>query len=693
MGAGHMDLQRIKDGLQRLEQGLLDGAAEAFQQVLNADPLHAPAWHLLGLVAYQRGEYAQAVEKIERAIAIDNSQAVFWNNSGAALQALQSWEEALHHFEKAIALRHNYADALANLGHLHAQRERAVEAEKWLRRCLRYAPQHFDGLRHLAKLLSQQRKFQEAADLYSRALDVRPDDINLRDEVGNFCLAQKRGAEAVEHYQHVLAVQPSRAYTRFNLSGALAEQELWDESRAHLNLACELPDAQSEWRLRLLTICPSTFPSVDALEGYRNALDAELDRQIDTARPMEAEALRQVGYFPPFALAFQGRENRQLKEKFAALTRKLLATEPHSPPCRKGKPRVGIVVTRGHEGNFLRNFGGILQRLNPDLFDVVLIGSRWSARKLQRDVAREQMEVVGIPDDIPGACDTIRAAACDVLYYWEIGSDALNYLLPFHRLAPIQCTSWSTQVTSGMHEVDYYLSSELIEAPGSERYYTERLWKFAGLLTCQGRVPTPPPTSKAHFGLDGYNVYHCPQTILKLHPEQDALFAAVLRKDPRGVLTLVVGRKPRPAEVLRERMRRSMPDVFDRIRFIPWQAQEDFYGLISIADAVLDTQHFNSTSSSYDMWSLNQPLITLPGQFHLGRYTLGCYRKMEMLDFVATDVEHYAELSYRLSNDREWREVIMAKLAECAPVLFGELQAVREFEDFFCTKIAELRLC
>ena len=42
--------------IQRHQSGLLDEAAEAYRRVLATQPDHADALHLLGVIAYQRGE-------------------------------------------------------------------------------------------------------------------------------------------------------------------------------------------------------------------------------------------------------------------------------------------------------------------------------------------------------------------------------------------------------------------------------------------------------------------------------------------------------------------------------------------------------------------------------------------------------------------------------------------------------------
>ena len=51
------------------------------------------------------------------------------------------------------------------------------------------------------------------------------------------------------------------------------------------------------------------------------------------------------------------------------------------------------------------------------------------------------------------------------------------------RLAPIQCCTWGHPATSGLKNIDYFFSSELMENKNSKKYYTEKLIKLPGLGT------------------------------------------------------------------------------------------------------------------------------------------------------------------------------------------------------------------
>jgi protein O-GlcNAc transferase len=276
----------------------------------------------------------------------------------------------------------------------------------------------------------------------------------------------------------------------------------------------------------------------------------------------------------------------------------------------------------------------------------------------------------------------VEQARCDLLYFWEVGSDALNYLLPFYRLAPLQVTSWGTQVTSGVAEIDYYLASALAEQPEADAFYTESLWRLPGLLTYQRRIAPPPPSTKSYFGIDeAQRMYLFPQTVLKLHPEQDALFGELLRADPHGVLFLKSGKHARSLEVIQARLLRTLPDVYDRIRFVPWQTMVDHHRLVAVADVVLDPLYFGAGSSSYDMWSMNQPLISIPGTFHIGRYSQACYRQMGWMDLVAKSPAEYVALATRVAQDSDYRREACRQLEARTPELFERADSVRELQE------------
>ena len=59
----------------------------------------------------------------------------------------------------------------------------------------------------------------------------------------------------------------------------------------------------------------------------------------------------------------------------------------------------------------------------------------------------------------------------DILFYPEIGLSLQLYYLSFLRLAKVQITSWGHPETTGNPSIDYFLTSNLIEAEGSQKIF------------------------------------------------------------------------------------------------------------------------------------------------------------------------------------------------------------------------------
>ena len=137
--------------------------------------------------------------------------------------------------------------------------------------------------------------------------------------------------------------------------------------------------------------------------------------------------LAEAGVVPTFALSCLGRNQRGLKEKYAALYEPYFRDQP--PPTGSGnrdRPRIGILVSRRHEGLFTRCAGGLFARLNRERFELVILASQASIAPLQKLLPHDGLRYVAYRDALPDAIRQIRDAACDLIYYWEVGSDPLS---------------------------------------------------------------------------------------------------------------------------------------------------------------------------------------------------------------------------------------------------------------------------
>src|SRR3954451_2581623 len=98
------------------QRGLLDQAARIYRDLLDRDPAHPDALHLLGAVGLQQGQAARAAELIGRAIAVKPGVAAFHSNLAEAYRALGQLELAVESGGTAIRLRPDFPEAANNLG-------------------------------------------------------------------------------------------------------------------------------------------------------------------------------------------------------------------------------------------------------------------------------------------------------------------------------------------------------------------------------------------------------------------------------------------------------------------------------------------------------------------------------------------------------------------------------------------------
>jgi predicted O-linked N-acetylglucosamine transferase (SPINDLY family) len=302
---------------------------------------------------------------------------------------------------------------------------------------------------------------------------------------------------------------------------------------------------------------------------------------------------------------------------------------------------------------------------------------------------------VQLPESLDGARRAIADLELDVLYYQDIGMDPGSYVLAHSRLAPVQCASFGHPDTSGIETIDYWVSSDLFETPGSEAHYSERLYclKGVGNLAYYGRpLLTQSPKSRADFGLDASkHLYLCPQTLFKMHPAFDEVLAEILRQDGDGTVALIASKCSHWVDLLQARFRRTIGPAADRIIFLPQQGGQDFLNLIALADVMLDTVHFNGYNTNLEAFSMGTPVVTMPTTFQRGRHTAGMYRRMGLDDLISKDVADYVAQALRLARDVNYRTEARRRILENCHVLYEDRQFVNEFERFFEFACAEQR--
>jgi predicted O-linked N-acetylglucosamine transferase (SPINDLY family) len=341
-----------------------------------------------------------------------------------------------------------------------------------------------------------------------------------------------------------------------------------------------------------------------------------------------------------------------------------------------------------------KHYQGFIHHLDRSRFEVIVIHSPKSRHDDFRSKLNQAADgALTLPDKLIEQQRAVADLQLDVLFYPDIGMSSVTYFLAYSRLAPVQLTSWGHPDTTGLDSMDYYLSAYCNEPTHAQQNFSERLVRLNRLPCFYYRTAadTIPSLSKAELGLPETGMlYGCPQNLFKLHPDFDAVLAAIAELDPTGHLVIPAGKHPEWTELICARWAKTFPILCQRVIFTPRMNWPRFMATLSHMDVLLDPLYFGSGNTFYDAMIFGMPVITCPGNFGRGRNVAAAYRQMNIADAPIVEwIADYAPLAVALAHDVSRRKQLrQASLQAASDNLFEDMQAVRELESFLSDAVA-----
>lgn len=235
--------------------GRLDEAERGYRAVLEHDPHHADALHLLGVVLSARGVWIEGEALLHRAIAL-RDDAHFHANLAELLLRRGRLQEAEASGRQAIDVDPRCGLAHFYLAETLTRTARPREAEAAYRRSIELEPKMLAVRNNLGNLLLHENRFDDAIATFGEALDIDGTYIHALYNLGMALLRSVRPAEAEMAFRRALAVQPDHRDALHNLGTALKLTGRYDEAEAVYRQTLALaPDfADAHWNLAVLLL-------------------------------------------------------------------------------------------------------------------------------------------------------------------------------------------------------------------------------------------------------------------------------------------------------------------------------------------------------------------------------------------------------------------------------------------------------
>jgi predicted O-linked N-acetylglucosamine transferase (SPINDLY family) len=161
------------------QAGELAQAEQLYRRIVDSDPRHAEALHMLAVLALSGGYVDQAEGLLRRSIGEAPRRAEAHLTLGNVFLARGDLLEAEKAYRTAIKRRPGYAEAMSNLASLFNRQHRLGEAIEWARRAAAIKPDYPESFNTLGTALVRQGFAHEGVEAYRAGTAVAPAGSHL----------------------------------------------------------------------------------------------------------------------------------------------------------------------------------------------------------------------------------------------------------------------------------------------------------------------------------------------------------------------------------------------------------------------------------------------------------------------------------------------------------------------------------
>jgi tetratricopeptide (TPR) repeat protein len=179
----------IDDAIRHHEAGRLGEAERIYRSMLDVEPHHPDALHLLGVLLTQVGEYDDAVENIQAALDVNRDSALFQSS----------------------------------LAQVYFRSGKLAEAIQMLERVVARQPGSFQAFSDLGAVLQESGELDRAIEAYRRSIELNPGVAIVHFNLGTALKRQGGTAEAIARVEKAVAMDAAQASYSATLAGYYLE--------------------------------------------------------------------------------------------------------------------------------------------------------------------------------------------------------------------------------------------------------------------------------------------------------------------------------------------------------------------------------------------------------------------------------------------------------------------------------------
>lgn len=338
------------------------------------------------------------------------------------------------------------------------------------------------------------------------------------------------------------------------------------------------------------------------------------------------------------------------------------------------------------------------ERLDPTRFEVCLFAHHCRDTDLEKYAQSRAQSFTVLPEKFEDQLQALRAAELDVIVFGTNVTAVCHEVtrLALHRIAPLQVVNNSSCTTTGLPEIDLYVSGTATEAADAPAHFTERLGLVQGPAHAfnyeADRQPPSRPWTRQDLGLtDNTMLFVSAANFYKITPEMRELWARLLAAVPGARLLLHPFNPNWSSHYPIKRFCAEFDRVLEAhgvaserliVSSMRFPSRTDVGELLKLGDVYLDTQPFAGVNSLVDPLEHGVPVVTCEGGTFRSRMGAALLRSLGLDDLIVRDDEAYLDLCTALAYEREARTALRARILaamERSPLFLDTLAASDAF--------------
>ena len=257
--------------------GMLPEAETQYRRVLEVYPESFDCTHLLGVISYQRGDYAAAIAQIDAALKINAGISDAHFNRGNVLKKLGRLDEALASYDAAAALKPDDPLILNSRGTVLRELNRFADALVDLNAVIALRPDFSEAFNNRGNVFQDMERYDEALADYAKAIALKPDNADAFCNRGNVYKHLEQYEKGLVEYDKALALAPGHTEAIYNRGTTLMELRRFDEALADYDKTIPLKPGHADALYNRGTLLMGLGRIEEAIANFGEALAIKPD--------------------------------------------------------------------------------------------------------------------------------------------------------------------------------------------------------------------------------------------------------------------------------------------------------------------------------------------------------------------------------------------------------------------------------